>query len=77
MTADTPEMTGIEVPWKELADDTLQRVIEEFITREGTDYGYAVSLETKVAEVRAQLRRGKAAVVFDAKTETVSLVARG
>jgi uncharacterized protein YheU (UPF0270 family) len=77
VTPDSPPVEGVEVPWKQLPADTLHRVIEEFITREGTDYGYEVPLEAKVAEVMKQLQRGKAAIVFDPNAETVSLVSRG
>ena len=29
----------IIVPWKDLPPDTLHNLIEEFVTRDGTDYG--------------------------------------
>ena len=66
---------GIVVPWDQLSATALRGVIEEFVTREGTEYGLdEVELETKVAQVRRQLERGEVAVVFDAKTESVGLV---
>ncbi len=65
----------IVVPWDRLAAATLTSVIEEFVTREGTEYGATdVPLDTKVREVRRQLEKGDVVVVFDAKSETVSLV---
>jgi hypothetical protein len=67
---------GVEVPWDRLEPDTLRRVIEEFITREGTDYGYEASLDMKVAQVRRQLEKGSAVIVFDPARETVSIAAR-
>ncbi|MYE98920.1 MAG: YheU family protein, partial [Gammaproteobacteria bacterium] len=29
----------MEVPWQKLSDEALAAVIEEFVTREGTEYG--------------------------------------
>lgn len=69
------EPAGVVVPWDQLSEPALRGVIEEFVTREGTEYGLdEVELETKVAQVRRQLERGEIAVVFDAKSETVGLV---
>jgi uncharacterized protein YheU (UPF0270 family) len=66
----------IEIPLSRLDDDVLQSVIEEFITREGTDYGQLeISLAQKVAQVRKQLQQGLAVVVFDEATESTSIVA--
>jgi uncharacterized protein YheU (UPF0270 family) len=49
-------------------------VIESFVLREGTDYGEReFSLEQKVAQVRAQLERGQARILFDPETDTVTI----
>lgn len=67
----------IEVPWQDLAADTLERLLEEFVTRDGTDYGEReVPLAQKVEQVRAQLRRGQVLIVFDELSESVTLVTR-
>ena len=69
---------GIEVPQARLPDEVLRRVAEEFVTREGTDYGTApTTLEEKVADVRRQLDRGEAVIVYDADNETINIVRRG
>lgn len=53
------------IPHRELSPEALQGVIEEFITREGTEYGeYDRPLESKVAEVLRQLDQGTAVIVF-------------
>jgi uncharacterized protein len=66
---------GVEVPYTRLAADVLRRVAEEFVTRDGTDYGAAEkSLEAKVADVTTQLERGDAAIVFDAASGTINVV---
>jgi len=32
-------MTAVKVPYNQLSPEALQGVIEEFVTRDGTDYG--------------------------------------
>jgi uncharacterized protein YheU (UPF0270 family) len=65
------------VPWQEIPPETLDNLIEEFVTRDGTDYGeQEIGTDTKVAQVREQLRRGQASVVFDDATETISIFTR-
>jgi hypothetical protein len=65
------------IPYEQLSSDALQGLIEEFITREGTDYGVEeVSLATKVEQVKQLLRRRDVVVVFDFATETASLLTR-
>ena len=65
----------IEIPSAELEEETLSAVIEEFITREGTDYGEReFSLAQKVAQVRRRLDSGQAALVFDPVTESCTIL---
>ncbi|HUN26315.1 MAG TPA: YheU family protein [Steroidobacteraceae bacterium] len=66
----------VEVPFAELAPQTLRRLIESVILREGTDYGQRErTLEEKVAEVLERLRRREARIVFDPQTETADIIA--
>lgn len=68
-------MTGIKITYDQLSSEALQGVVEEFVTRDGTDYGEVeVSLETKVAQVMNQLKSGTAVIVFDQKTETCTIM---
>ena len=70
-------MTILEVPWRELSGDALQGVIEEFATREGTEYGPSeVALATKVAQIRGQIERGEVLVFFDTVMESCQLLTR-
>jgi uncharacterized protein len=65
------------IPYEQLSGDALQGLIEEFITREGTDYGFEeISLDTKVEQIKQQLKRREIVVVFDTATETVSILSR-
>jgi len=50
-------------------------VIEEFVTRDGTDYGkIEVSLEIKISQVLEQIKSGKAVIAFDQETETCTIL---
>lgn len=65
------------IPVERLSAAAVQGLMEEFITREGTDYGAEeVSLADKVAQVRDQLARGEVVIVFDAVLESVSIKSR-
>ncbi len=58
-----------------MSPEALHGVIEEFVTRDGTDYGEVeVPLGTKIAQVLAHLRSGKAVIVFDQETETCTVL---
>lgn len=72
--ADHPE-EGIEVPYKQIAPDTLRRMIQEFVTRDGSDWAeVGCSLEDKVVQVLQQLQNKRVKVVFDLKSQTANLV---
>ncbi len=66
----------MNIPYQELDAETLRAIIEEFISREGTDYGaHEYSLEQKVQQVRNQLERGDVVLNFDPETESCDLQA--
>ena len=68
-------MTAVKIPYSQLSSEALQGVIEEFVTRDGTDYGeIEVSLETKISQVLGQLKSGKAVIVFDQDSETCNIL---
>ena len=66
---------AIEVPLDALSPAALRALVEEFVTRDGTDYGAVErGLEAKVAAVMRQLERGEVRIVFDPDSETTTLV---
>ena len=68
-------MIAVKIPYDQLSPEALQGVIEEFVTRDGTDYGeIEAPLESKVAQVMAQLKSEKAVIIFDQKTETCNIL---
>ncbi len=65
------------VPYEKLSMEALRGVIEEFVTRPGTDTGYTRgSLEDNVEMVKRQLKRGDVFIVFDEKNQTANIVPR-
>ncbi len=63
------------IPVSRLSPEALQGVIQEFVLREGTDYGdREVSLETKLRQVKNKLEKGLAVLVFDDETETTNII---
>ena len=72
-----PSLEPVVVPHCELSPETLTGVIESFVLREGTDYGERdVPFETKVLQVRRQLDRREAEIVYDPATSSVGIVLR-
>lgn len=68
-------MNGVLIDPHALKADLLDAIIEDFVTREGTDYGESEqTLDKKVAHVRAQIARGSIVVAFDTEAETVTLL---
>lgn len=71
------EPPKLVIPWEQLSPDALRGVIEELVTREGTEYGDRdVDLDAKIALVRRQLDEGEVFVVFDAASETTNIVTK-
>jgi uncharacterized protein len=74
--ADRP-LPPIIVPHTDLSADALTGVIQSFVLREGTDYGErTVPFETKVMQVRRQIERREAEIVYDQNTESIDIVVR-
>ena len=59
------------IPYQELSADTLQALLEDFATRDGTDYG-AVEYSTaaKVAQLHQALQSGVVCICYDALTSS-------
>jgi uncharacterized protein YheU (UPF0270 family) len=68
---------GIVIPHQKLSPEALRGLVEEVVTRNGTDNGYIqATLERNVAMVMAQLRRGEVVVVYDQRTRTANIIPR-
>ena len=65
----------MEIPYNQLPEQTLLAIIEEFISREGTDYGHReYTLDEKVKKVKSQLLKGEIKLLFDSETSSCNLV---
>ncbi len=70
-------LNPMRIPWESLDRDTLDNLISEFVTRDGTDYGHAdVTLESKTGAVWRALQSGEAVISFDEETETVTILSK-
>jgi len=65
------------VPASALSPEAVERLLQDFVTRDGTDYGLReLSLEEKVRNVRRQLDRGEVVIAFDLEQQSATLVLR-
>ena len=63
-----------KIPIDRLSPEALQGIIEEFISREGTDYGnWEVSWDTMFHRVKHKLETGLAVLLYDDETETTNI----
>ena len=63
------------IPWQQISKDALNGIIEEFVMREGTDYGeIEISFAEKKQHVINQLSSGDIVLVFSELHETVNLM---
>jgi len=66
---------SIIIPHEQLSQEALKGLIEEFVTRDGTDTGYTDgSLEGNIEMVMRQLKRGDVCIVYDEATQTANIV---
>jgi uncharacterized protein len=62
------------IPVNKLSSEALQGVIEEYISRDGTDYGdIEVSLATKFRQVKHKMENGLAVLIFDDESATTNI----
>ena len=68
---------GVEVPYKDINPETLRNMIEEFVSRDGADWGEAGgSMEDKIKQVLRQFESGKIKVVFDLTSQSANIVSK-
>ena len=64
----------MQIPWQSLSDTALSGVIQEFVLREGTEYGPSeVPLARKVEQVLAQIQGGRVGIFSDPDAGTTTL----
>lgn len=62
------------VPPEKLSPEALDRILDDFILRDGTDYGFhEMPHDKKKEQLRQQIRSGHVVILFDAETESITL----
>jgi len=65
------------IPYEQLSADALHGLIEDFVTRHGTDYGnIEVSLNTKVEQVLRQLKNGDIVIAYNHDEEQCNIITK-
>lgn len=70
------EVDTMLIPHDLLDPTTLDRLLEDFVTRDGTDNGYDVSLDQRVERLRKQIIKGDVVIVYHADSGDTSLAHR-
>ena len=67
----------LEIPAGRLEPEVLAALLEEFASRDGTDYGEVETvMARRVAQLRGRLDRGEMALLYDSESEIWDLVSR-
>ena len=65
----------VPVDYRNLSPEALRGLMEEFVSREGTDYGLRErTFEGKVRDVERQLESGEARIVYDLLEDRANIV---
>ena len=71
------EEQPLEISWRDLSASALDSLIEEFVTRDGTDYGaQEKDLASRKRDVRRQIEQGEVWIAFDEASQSVNLLRR-
>lgn len=63
------------IPYDSLAPETLATILDDIVSRDGTDYGdYELSSAQKREQALNVLRKGEAVLLFDTESETIKMV---
>ena len=64
------------VPFEMIDKTAVRHLVEEFVSRDGTDNGYDQSLEHRIEQVLEMLVSGEMLVVFDPTSETTNIITK-
>ena len=63
------------IPYDSLAPDTLETILDDIVSRDGTDYGdYELSVAQKRQQALQSLKKGEAVLLFDTESETIKMI---
>lgn len=72
--ADLAQLADMRIPHAELSPTALRAVVEEFVTRDGTDYS---SVDGRIEQVLRQLDAGQVELHWDEENATCNIVVVG
>ncbi len=76
-TLQDSETNFVEVPVSRLSQEALHGIVDEFVSREGTDYGGPVrTMEEKRESILLQLKKGQIVIVFDPESESCNIITK-
>ena len=65
----------IKIPIESLDRSIIFSIIEEFVLREGTDYGaYEVNFQSKIDEIYSKLESDEYSISYDESTESCRII---
>jgi len=59
------------IPYQELSPEAVRGIVEEVVTRDGTELSDA---ESMIAQVMSQLAQGTVVITYDMETKTCNIV---
>ncbi len=65
------------IPHQQLSDDALYALVDEFVSRDGTDYGEVeISLQSKIEQVIRQIKAGEAFILYSELHESCTIISK-
>lgn len=64
------------IPYQQLSAEALNGLIEDFVTRDGTDNGDDTDFDTRKNRARNALEKHQAVIVYDSDSQQCQLVLR-
>lgn len=65
------------IPYNELSEEALQALIEDFVTRDGTDYGrIEMSMQEKAEYLLTLLKKGELMISYNDELQSCGLVTK-
>ena len=63
------------IPWQELESATLNALLHDIVTRDGTDYGHTESsTDNKIQQAYQSLQKNTSVLLWDGQLESASLL---
>jgi uncharacterized protein len=61
----------MQIPYQSLSESALHAIVQEFVTRDGTDNS---PIDARIRAILKQLRNGRLVIHFDDETETCNII---